>query len=137
MQLCCAILLDGNDCPNPSVFCTDNGLKVCKNHKNFTLLKKAHILNVVAENEFNKQRKEFIDSLNRELLDYHEFDIPIRNKCGLIIDFAIVDMNDYEEVNKYSWSKNTNGYALQNSKQQDIPSLIHQFILGKPSSMKN
>jgi hypothetical protein len=131
MQLCCGILLDGNACPYRSFITTNENLFVCNLHKNFTLSKKEHILKVVVENEFNKQRKEFIESLNREIIDNHEFDIPLINKYGLIIDFAIVDKNDYEEVNKYNWYKDASGYAIRNYRIDPI-SRMHHMIIGKP-----
>jgi hypothetical protein len=131
MQLCCGITKEGNDCPNPSLFRTDENLFVCNMHKGFSISKKEHILKMVKENEFNKQRKEFIESLNKELLDGHEFDIPLTNKYSLIIDFAFVSKSDFDEVNKYKWFKTPDGYAVK-SYNQETASLMHRYILGKP-----
>jgi hypothetical protein len=128
-MLCQAILPDGSDCKNLSKLVTDEGIYTCFKHKDFNLSKKDHILKMIEEDEFNNQRKEFIDSLNRELLDNHEFDIPLKNKFGLIVDFAFVSKSDFEEVNKYKWYK-TKGYAAKDY-TQETESLMHRYLLGK------
>jgi hypothetical protein len=129
-MLCQAILFNGSNCKHPSKLVTSEGIHACIYHKRFTLSKKEHILKIVEEDEFNKDRKLFINSLNRELLDYHEFDIPLKNKFGLIVDFAFVSKSDFEEVNKYKWSKDYGGYAKKCS-YDDTESLMHRYLLGK------
>jgi hypothetical protein len=69
--------------------------------------------------------------------------IPLKDKDGNILDYAIVSEEDYERVSKYKWNlyqkinKKTNhilkyshGYIDKNN--QSMP--LHHFILGKPRS---
>jgi len=56
--------------------------------------------------------------------------IPLRNRAGVIVEFALVEEQDFERVNDYKWHLNTNGYAAGHVKRQSI--LLHHFILKKP-----
>ena len=127
MPLCEALNLDGLPCRNKGCIYTDENIFVCKSHKTFTLLKKEQILQRVEENIFKKDYKEFIEFLNLEIMEGHEYDIPLRNKFGLIVDFAYVDIEDYEECMKFSWCKTADGYAVSSKNCR-----MQHFIFGKP-----
>lgn len=127
---CQAITFTGVPCSNRGCMDTDEDIHVCKSHKTFTLSKKEHILEMVEALEFKKVCDEFIEGLNREAMEGHEKDIPLRNKHGLIVDFALVDPEDYENVIKYRWCLNNYGYVVKTTRETS--SLIHRFILGNP-----
>lgn len=55
--------------------------------------------------------------------------IALRDKNKKIIDHAKVDIEDFENVNKYKWRK-LDGYAKGKVDDKDI--LLHQFIMGTP-----
>lgn len=62
-----------------------------------------------------------------------EYKIPLRNIKKEIIDYAIVDADDYERVSKIRWYK-TEGYAL--TKCDKLCSSMHKLILGAPPQGK-
>jgi hypothetical protein len=131
MQLCQAIAQDGSNCTNRSSIVTEEGLNVCKSHKTFTKAKGERLLEFAKEHQDTLEYREYITSFNEEIMEGHEYDVPLKNKYGLIVDFAFVDPEDFKNVMKYSWSKNHNGYSCKGT-SHDIPSLMHHFILGKP-----
>lgn len=62
--------------------------------------------------------------------DDFKFQIPIRNKDGVIIKYTIVDEEDYGNVSKYTWCFGGNyvkGYVDKK------PIYLHHFVLNKPS----
>lgn len=62
--------------------------------------------------------------------DNSPFRIPIRNKDG-IVDYALVDEDDFEKVNQYKW--NFNGEYVQTSiKSKSMR--MHHFTLKKPDN---
>lgn len=54
--------------------------------------------------------------------------IPLRDKNKEIVDYALVDQIDYENVKKYTWGI-LNGYC--SGKVDNKRTYLHSFILGK------
>jgi hypothetical protein len=61
--------------------------------------------------------------------DNSPFRIPLRNKDKVIVEYALVDENDFEKVNKYKWHL-SNGYAQGKVEKKDIR--LHHFVFKKP-----
>ena len=68
--------------------------------------------------------------------------IPLRNKDKNIVDYAIVSIDDYENVNKYRWNRrvqktktNKNEKKYVKSKINGKETTLHQFLLGKQEDM--
>ncbi len=61
--------------------------------------------------------------------DNSPFRIPLRNKEGVIIEYALVDEDDFEKVNKSKWSY-AKGYALANI--QSKTTKLHHFVFNTP-----
>jgi hypothetical protein len=66
--------------------------------------------------------------------DNSPFRIPLRNRAGVIVEYALVDEDDYEKVNKYKWYLNTGGYAEGKVDKKLIR--LHHYILKKPDKGK-
>lgn len=68
--------------------------------------------------------------------------IPLRNKNKEIIDYAIIDQDDFENVDKYTWyracpskrAKTKKYYARSVIANKHIS--LHHFLLGKPEKSK-
>lgn len=58
--------------------------------------------------------------------NHSPFRIPIRNREGIIIEFSLVDEDDYEKVNKYKWSLSKGKYAIGKIKNTTYG--LHRFI---------
>lgn len=62
-----------------------------------------------------------------------EYKIPLRNKNGDVIDYALVSQEDFNKVNERKWNKQiattTLFYALSNQNRDTVR--MHQYILGK------
>jgi hypothetical protein len=43
--------------------------------------------------------------------------IPLRNKKKEIVDYALIDADDYERLSQYKWSKSFSGYACSSNKK--------------------
>lgn len=52
--------------------------------------------------------------------------IPLRNKYGIIVEYALVDQDDYEKVSKYKWRLSCDKYTQSNIK--NIIYKLHRFI---------
>jgi len=55
--------------------------------------------------------------------------VPLQNIKGEIVDYAIVDEDDFVKVAEHSWCKTLEGYA--NGTINSDPIRMHQFIIGK------
>jgi hypothetical protein len=62
--------------------------------------------------------------------DNSPFRIPLRNRSGVIVEYALVDEDDFEKVNKYKWHL-SNGYACGTIEKKKI--LLHHFVFKKPT----
>jgi hypothetical protein len=67
---------------------------------------------------------------------YHNypFRIPLRNKDGIIVEYSLVDEDDFEKVNKYRWTLLKGKYA--NGKINNIMYRLHKYILGNVQNGK-
>jgi hypothetical protein len=68
--------------------------------------------------------------------------IPLRNKEKNIVDYAIVSISDYENVNKYRWNRRVQITKTNKNEKKYVKSKIngkyitlHQFLLGKKENM--
>lgn len=61
--------------------------------------------------------------------------IPLRNREGAIVAFAMVDAEDYYEISQHRWFKQPSGYVVRNiphpdpDKKQTVMSL-HRAVMG-------
>lgn len=79
--------------------------------------------------QFKTDCDKFVSYLNMEIMEGHDGEVPLKNRYGLIVDFAFVDPEDYENVIKFSWSKRADGYATKGT-SDNTEKLMHRFILG-------
>ena len=130
MEQCCAFVkLKLRQCSLPVSIITDDNLHVCAKHTNYTLNDhERYNAKFIEKQKIDQIRKENKET-NEKLLKEHVGDIPLHNKLGLIIKFALIDKDDYEKVKLYNWCR-LNGYARSTIDGKDI--LMHHFITGKP-----
>jgi hypothetical protein len=124
-MICCAVQKNGVKCSYPAKI-KNNNLDLCKVHKNYTIEAKEHYENLQKEKEVKKLQEKDINISNEILLKENLNNIPLRNIEGKIIDFALVNPEDFDNINKIYWNKNASGYA------QSTLGLMHHIILGKP-----
>lgn len=107
----------------------DGTLDVCAKHFEFVEESRAKILENVAKKATRAQNVKD----NEKILEENKGKIPLHNKHGAIIDFALVSEEDYERVMKHKWSKKahaTNAYAI--ACIDGVHVRMHHLILGKP-----
>jgi hypothetical protein len=63
--------------------------------------------------------------------DNSPFRIPLKNREGVIVEYALVDEDDFEKVNKYKWCLNSTGYA-QGMIEKTNNVRLHFFVFKKP-----
>jgi hypothetical protein len=63
--------------------------------------------------------------------DNSPFRIPLRNRKGVIVEYALVDKDDFEKVNKYKWCL-SNGYAVGKVEKKQIR--LHHYVFKKPEN---
>jgi hypothetical protein len=129
MTLCKAITLEGITCSKLSSIATNEGIAVCKKHSTFTIAKGKRFIELANIQLYKKDHRELIEQLNREILEGHSDNIPLLNKYGLIVDFALVDAEDYTRLMKHSWHKNEAGYAIK-AHNGDTENRMHRFVMG-------
>jgi len=54
------------------------------------------------------------------------------NKCE-IIDYSIIDKNDYGVIKNYKWHKNSSGYCVSTKDKKEIR--LHRLILNNPNKL--
>lgn len=131
MSLCAALhRRNGEPCPcKASIRNIDGTLDVCVRHFEFVEEIRAKIL----ENAAKKVMRANIAKDNEKIIEENKGKIPLRDKQGNIIDFALVSEEDYERVIKHRWSKKanaTNAYAV--ACIDGVHVRMHHLILGKP-----
>lgn len=148
-QRCCGFSKNtGKQCRLSAEFTTEENLHVCLYHQFITieeitpfyekqkqLLDNKQKVDVKKQvHEAKKQEQEEIEKYNEELLKEHPGEIPLRDMSGKIVNFALVDPEDYDEVMKYKWhqAKQHNGLIYARSNFNNTSILQHHFILGKP-----
>jgi hypothetical protein len=77
-------------------------------------------------------KEEWINDEIKNKYDNSPFRIPLRNKNGIIVEYALVDEDDFEKVNKYKWNLGTGGYAQRTDKRKNIR--LHHFVFKKPEN---
>lgn len=61
-------------------------------------------------------------------------EIPLRNKAGDIIAYAIVDNADYEWLNRWTWCKSFYNYVVRHAPRSEGHKMIsmHRLIMNAP-----
>jgi len=72
----------------------------------------------------------FIDEQIKNKYENSPYRIPLRNKEGIIVEFALVDEKDFERVNAHKWSLCRGLYANSNIKGKKFK--MHHFVFQKP-----
>ena len=125
---CTAIVYStGKPCTNNANYQSKDDQPVCKPHIKFLITDREYYVNKI-------DKKLDIEEYNKKIMSENIGKIPLRNKDGKIINFALVDPKDYENVMKYHWYEKkdeTNTYVLGTI--NNIITKLHHFILGKPS----
>ena len=107
---------------------TDEDLWVCKIHTKYKIEHKEYILE-----QLNKTRIRNENEIkNIQIIKDNPGKIPLKNIENEIIEFAIVDPEDYEKVNEYIW------FAKQGKNRKSIYAIssklsitMHVFLMGK------
>lgn len=129
MPRCEAIMHSGQQCTNNSSVVTEENIHVCKKHVCYTKDKAETIYAKINDTAETLLKHSTIEDQNKIIIIGHDYDIPLKNIDGLIIDFAIVDRDDFDDLSKYNWYKTAN-YAAKTTDNVSI--LMHHYILGKP-----
>jgi uncharacterized protein with HEPN domain len=93
---------------------------------------------LIAEYKYNKNKNKkttepiYINNEIKNKYDNSPFKIPLRNREGVIVEYVLVDEDDYEKVNKYKWSLSNNGYAQGSINGKIIQ--LHHFVFKKPEN---
>lgn len=71
----------------------------------------------------------YLDEKVKNKYDNNPYRIPLRNKDRIIVEFALVEENDFQRVNDYKWHL-TAGYANSTIDGRNIK--MHHFVFKKP-----
>jgi hypothetical protein len=71
------------------------------------------------------------DEIKNKYID-NLFRIPLRNKYKIIVEYSIVDEDDYDKVMKHKWHLTNGGYAR--GKIKDKMLFLHHFVFKKPKN---
>lgn len=127
-MLCSAICFStGKKCNYIGKHITSEGINVCKIHINLKINDNDIVKKLYKEKQERSEKKLKTSIINDKLIIKHSNKIPLRNKDGLIVDFAFVSKEDYNNVMKYKWYKTHEGYAISKKAR----TTMHQLILGK------
>jgi hypothetical protein len=74
--------------------------------------------------------EQFIDEQIKNKYGNSPYRIPLRNREGIIVEFALVDEKYFERVNAHKWSLCRGRYANSNIKGKKFK--MHHFVYQKP-----
>jgi hypothetical protein len=74
----------------------------------------------------------YLNDTIKNKYDNSPFRIPLRNKKRVIVNFALVDEDDFERVSKYKWYLSTDGYGLGTVEKKTIR--LHHFVFKNPEN---
>ena len=74
--------------------------------------------------------EQFINEQIKKKYENSPYRIPLRNREGVIVEFALVDEKDFERVNAHKWSLCRGRYANSNHKGKKMK--MHHFVFQKP-----
>lgn len=74
-----------------------------------------------------------MDAALEKKYDASPYRIPMRNKSRQVVEYALVDADDFETVRQYAW-RLTHGYATGTVEGRSI--FMHHFVFKKPSDGK-
>lgn len=74
--------------------------------------------------------EQFINEQIKNKYENNPYRIPLRNREGVIVEFALVDEKDFERVNAHKWSLCRGRYANSNHKGKKMK--MHHFVFQKP-----
>ena len=128
MSICQAIQnKNGLQCTCKAKQKTDENLWVCNIHTKYKI---AHVEQIKQYLQ-NKQIKIDNEIINQKSIEENPGKIPLRNNQNAITHFAIVDPEDFEKVNKYTWClkkyDNRNCIYANSSK---LNQTMHIFLMG-------
>lgn len=75
--------------------------------------------------------EKFINETIQNKYSNNPYRIPLRNRKGVIVEFALVEKDDFERVNGYKWHL-SGGYANSTINRRNI--MMHHFIYKKPET---
>lgn len=79
--------------------------------------------------------EQFINEQIKKKYENSPYRIPLRNREGVIVEFALVDEKDFERVNAHKWHLMTVGYAkCSNIEKKHMT--MHHFIFKKPGNKR-
>lgn len=128
-------------CCNNSTFITKENLNVCIYHvdvkfEDIKLFRDNQQQKLEKKKKANEKKLKDINikNYNDKLLEKNPCKIPLKDITGKIINFAIVDKEDYNEVMKHTWHqiKQKSNIIYVQSVINNIKISLHHFILGKP-----
>jgi len=75
------------------------------------------------------KEEQYLDDIIRNKYEQSSCRIPLRNRAGVIIEFALVETNDFERVNTHRWHL-SGGYANSTIDGRNIR--MHHFVFKRP-----
>lgn len=75
------------------------------------------------------EEEQYLNDTIRNKYEKSPYRIPLRNRVGVIIEFALVEINDFERVNAHKWHL-SGGYANSTINGRNIR--MHHFVFKRP-----
>ncbi len=85
----------------------------------------------MSENYITDGNIKWINEEIKNKYDNSPWRIPLRNKYGIIVEYSLVDEDDYEKVMKYKWHLSHFGYAVGTILRKETR--LHHYIFRKPN----